>query len=63
MDMPRIETLEEAKHFIKGPAAYADAPSPWKGPIRSFMRPESLEEAPAEPTSDAAADNKVRALR
>jgi hydroxymethylglutaryl-CoA lyase len=62
MDMPRIETLEEAKHFIKGPTAYADAPSPWKGPIRSFMRPDSLEEAPAEAADDATA-TKVRALR
>jgi hypothetical protein len=48
MDMPRIETLEQAKHFIKGPAAYAGAPSPWKAPIRSFMRPESLEDQASE---------------
>jgi hydroxymethylglutaryl-CoA lyase len=63
MDMPRIETLDEAKHFIKGPAAYADAPSPWKGPIRSYMRPESLEAVPAEPVADDTSANKVRALR
>jgi hydroxymethylglutaryl-CoA lyase len=40
MDMPRIETLEEVKHFIKGPGAYANAPSPWKAPITSWQRPE-----------------------
>jgi hydroxymethylglutaryl-CoA lyase len=42
MDMPRIETLEEAKHFILGAKAYAGAPSPWKAPITSYQRPESL---------------------
>jgi hydroxymethylglutaryl-CoA lyase len=41
MDMPRIETLDEARHFIKGPGAYAGAPSPWKAPIASWQRPES----------------------
>ena len=41
MDMPRIETLEEAKHFLKGPAAYAGATSPWKEPIRSYQRAEA----------------------
>lgn len=42
MDMPRIETLEQAKHFILGPKAYAGAPSPWSAPITSYQRPESL---------------------
>ncbi len=41
MDMPRIETLEEARHFIKGPGAYAGAPSPWSEPITSYQRSES----------------------
>jgi len=42
MDMPYVETLEQAKHFILGPEAYAGAPSPWKGPITSYQRPESM---------------------
>jgi hydroxymethylglutaryl-CoA lyase len=50
MDMPRIETLEEAKHFIRGPKAYEGAPSPWKEPIRSFMRPEAPAPSAAEET-------------
>jgi hydroxymethylglutaryl-CoA lyase len=41
MDMPHIETLEQAKHFIKGKKAYDGAHSPWKEPITSFMRPEA----------------------
>lgn len=41
MDMPRVETLEEARHFIRGPAAYDGAPSPWKTPIRSYQRAEA----------------------
>ena len=40
MDMPHIETLEQAKHFILGPKAYAGAPSPWTAPITSFQRPD-----------------------
>ncbi len=47
MDMPRIETLDEAKYFIHGSRAYEGVPSSWKGPIRSFQRPESLVDAPA----------------
>jgi hydroxymethylglutaryl-CoA lyase len=38
MDMPRIETLEQAKHFILGPKVYDGAPSPWKAPITSRQR-------------------------
>jgi hydroxymethylglutaryl-CoA lyase len=38
MDMPFIETLEQAQHFRVGPAAWAGAPSPWKEPIRSPAR-------------------------
>lgn len=41
MDMPRIETLEEAKHFLKGPCAYTGAVSPWREPIRSYQRHEA----------------------
>jgi hydroxymethylglutaryl-CoA lyase len=58
MDMPHIETLEQAKHFIKGPKAYEGAHSPWQEPITSWMRPEApgykdkpvkAKEAPAQP--------------
>ncbi len=42
MDMPRIETLEQAKHFILGAEVYRGAPSPWKEPIASWQRPNSL---------------------
>jgi hydroxymethylglutaryl-CoA lyase len=51
MDMPRIETLEEAKHFIRGPRAYAGAPSPWKAPITSYQRPDSM------PVKEAGGEN------
>ena len=30
LDMPFIETLEEAAHFRKGPQVYAGQISPWK---------------------------------
>jgi len=42
MDMPFVETLEEARHFIKGADAYRGAPSPWKEAIKSPQRPETL---------------------
>ena len=42
MDMPRIETLAQARHFILGPKAYRGAASPWSRPITSPQRPESL---------------------
>jgi hydroxymethylglutaryl-CoA lyase len=51
MDMPRIETLEQAQHFILGPQAYAGAPSPWSGPISSPQRSESLSFEAAEATT------------
>ncbi|WP_460800871.1 beta/alpha barrel domain-containing protein [Microbacterium sp. GXF6406] len=38
MDMPFIETFEQAQHFRLGPAAYAGAPSPWARPIASAQR-------------------------
>ena len=43
MDMPHIETLEQAQHFIRGPKAYEGAHSPWAKPITSFQRPEAPE--------------------
>jgi hydroxymethylglutaryl-CoA lyase len=42
VNMPFVETLDQARHFIKGPAAYEGAPSPWKEPIRSPQRPETM---------------------
>jgi len=38
MDMPFVETEEQAQHFRLGPAAYAGAPSPWREPITSPAR-------------------------
>jgi hydroxymethylglutaryl-CoA lyase len=46
MDMPFVETLDEARHFLRGPAVYEGAMSPWKAPIRSWQRPESAAAAP-----------------
>jgi len=42
VNMPFVETLEEARHFIKGSEAYKGAPSPWKEPIKSPQRPETM---------------------
>jgi hydroxymethylglutaryl-CoA lyase len=41
MDMPHIETLEQAKHFVYGKKAYEGAMSPWAKPITSWQRPEA----------------------
>ncbi|WP_312858296.1 citramalate synthase [Pseudonocardia pini] len=38
MDMPFVETVEQAAHFRLGPAAYAGGRSPWKTPITSVQR-------------------------
>jgi hydroxymethylglutaryl-CoA lyase len=38
MDMPLVETEEQAQHFRLGPAAYAGSPSPWREPITSPAR-------------------------
>lgn len=38
MDMPFVETLEQAQHFRLGASAYAGAPAPWKEPITSPAR-------------------------
>jgi len=42
MDMPFVETLDHARHFIKGADAYKGAPSPWKEAIKSPQRPETV---------------------
>ena len=39
MDMPFVETFEEARHFLRGPTTYSHQMSPWKAPIASSMRP------------------------
>ncbi len=38
MDMPFIETEQQAQHFRLGPVAYAGANSPWAEPITSPIR-------------------------
>jgi hydroxymethylglutaryl-CoA lyase len=35
MDMPLVETIEQAQHFRLGPALYEGAPRPWKQPVTS----------------------------
>jgi hydroxymethylglutaryl-CoA lyase len=59
MDMPFIETLDQARHFIKGSSVYAGAPSPWKEPIRSSQRPDSLARAEGQPAHSSAASTKA----
>ena len=38
MDMPFIETFEEAQHFRLGPSVYQGALSPWREPVQSPAR-------------------------
>lgn len=38
MNMPLVETMDQAQHFRRGPAAYAGCPSPWRAPIVSAAR-------------------------
>ena len=38
MEMPFVESIEEAQHFRLGPSVYADAPSPYRQPITSPAR-------------------------
>ena len=38
MEMPFVESIEEAQHFRLGPEVYADAPSPYREPISSPAR-------------------------
>lgn len=40
MDMPLVETREQAQHFRLGPEVHADGLRPWKESIRSPARPE-----------------------
>lgn len=40
---PFIETFEEAKHFKLGPGVYEGGIYPWREPIRSHQRPDTLE--------------------
>ena len=56
MDMPRIETLAQARHFILGPAAYRGAASPWGKRLTSFQRPDSL------PATEEPVASPVRAV-
>lgn len=42
MDLPFIETLEQAQHFRLGPASYEGAMSPWKEPITSPFRKDPI---------------------
>jgi hydroxymethylglutaryl-CoA lyase len=62
MDMPFIETLDEARHFIKGPGAYKGAPSPWKEPIKSPQRPEAVNGNDSSPTSSSSGSGGGRWL-
>jgi len=55
MDMPFIETHEQAKHFLKGPGVYEGALAPWKEPITSFQRTDT-----APPTNGRAPDHETR---
>lgn len=40
MDMPFVETFEQAQHFRLGPSVYEGALSPWREPVRSAARDE-----------------------
>jgi hydroxymethylglutaryl-CoA lyase len=40
MDMPFVETLEQARHFLNGPSVYEGAINPWPSPITSHSRQE-----------------------
>lgn len=44
MDMPLVETIEQAQHFRRGPGVYDDCPRPWRAPITSPARPETTQE-------------------
>ena len=38
MDMPLVETFEQAQHFRLGSSVYDNCPRPWKQPIESPAR-------------------------
>lgn len=42
-NMPFVETLDQARHFKLGPAAYEGGISPWRMPIRSAQRPDTMQ--------------------
>jgi hydroxymethylglutaryl-CoA lyase len=52
MELPFIETLEQAQHFRSGPAVYQGALSPWRHPIRSWQRPEATSDKETEEPSN-----------
>ena len=52
MGMPFVETLDHARHFIKGAEAYDGAPSPWKEAITSPQRPETMNSDEANSASE-----------
>ncbi len=41
-NMPFIETLEQARHFKLGPRVYEGGVYPWREPIRSPQRPDTM---------------------
>ena len=41
-NMPFVETLEQAKHFKLGPESYEGGIYPWREPIRSPQRPDTM---------------------
>jgi hydroxymethylglutaryl-CoA lyase len=61
MDMPRIETLSQARHFILGAKAYRGAASPWPARITSYQRPES--QTGESPAADQPPAASIRAVR
>ena len=42
-NMPFVETLDQAKHFKQGPESYEGGIYPWREPIRSPQRPDTIE--------------------
>jgi hydroxymethylglutaryl-CoA lyase len=42
---PFVETFEEARHFKLGPSVYEGGIYPWREPIRSGQRPDTLDVA------------------
>jgi hydroxymethylglutaryl-CoA lyase len=49
MDMPLVETFEQAQHFRRGPSAYDGCLRPWKQPITSPARPAVPDEGDPHP--------------
>jgi hydroxymethylglutaryl-CoA lyase len=55
INMPFVETFEEARHFIKGPSAYEGGINPWSHPIESEQRDEVDRKLAAEAKEPVAA--------